>query len=121
VPAAIARVPGGQNHTEDGTEMTMLAWNTLRVDPGDGSPVQDYRIENGHVEMRGVKMKFNMEDQGRWQRLTAQQLSSHVMGNTVVAQWLQRRMGVHSLIRACAQPTHSVQLEEESSPESLAA
>ncbi len=101
----------------------MLAWNTLRVDPGDGSPVQDYRIENGHVEMRvlDIKMKFAPEGHCRWRRLTPPQLASHVMGNTAVAQWLQRRMGVHSLIRACAQPTHSVQLDEESSPESLAA
>ena len=101
----------------------MLAWNTLRVDPGDGSPVQDYRIENGHVEMRvlDIKMKYELEGRCRWQRLTPPQLASHVMGNTVVAQWLQRRMGVHPLIRACAQSGDQVKRAEESSLEDLAA
>jgi hypothetical protein len=36
-----------------------------------------------------------------WQRLTADQLNSHVMADTVVSLWLRRRMGFHQLIRAC--------------------
>ena len=28
----------------------MLAFNRLRIDPGNGSPAVDYRIENGFVE-----------------------------------------------------------------------
>ena len=98
----------------------MLAFNRLRVDPDDGSPAQDYRIENGHVEMRLVdfNMKYAHEGEGRWRRLSREQLSSHVMGNTAVARWLQRRMGPHSLIRACAQPSC---LQDESSSDSLAA
>src|SRR5712691_9265095 len=97
----------------------MLAWNRLRLDPGDGSPMQDYRIENGHVEARvlDIKMKSEREGHCHWQRLTPPQLASHVMGNTVVAQWLQRRMGVHPLIRACAQSDDQVEHAEESSPE----
>lgn len=98
----------------------MLAFNRLRVDPGNGSPAQDYRIENGHVEMRLVDfdMERGFENRPRWRQLTSEQLSWHIMGDTVVARWLQRRMGVHSLIRACAQPSG---LEDESSSEFLAA
>ena len=100
--------------------MGMLAFNRLRVDPGDGSPVQDYRIENGHVEMRLVdfNMKYAHQGEGRWRRLSREQLSWHVVGDTAVARWLQRRMGLHSLIRVCAQTSCS---EDESSSDSLVA
>ena len=30
----------------------MLACNTLRIDPGDGSPATEYRVEDDHVERR---------------------------------------------------------------------
>ena len=80
----------------------MLAWNKLRLDPGNGSVVEDYRIEDGEVEMRAIDLKHDFEGHRRWQRLTKEQLVAHVMGNTVVAQWLQRRMGVQSLLRTCA-------------------
>jgi hypothetical protein len=77
----------------------MLACKRLRIDPCDGSPVVDYRIENGWVERHTLETVVTREE--RWQRLTPEQLSCHVMANTVVAQWLSRRMGVHRLIRAC--------------------
>jgi hypothetical protein len=101
----------------------MLACNNLRVDPGDGSPVADYRVVHGHVEMRILDFDLYYERKGKdgWQRLTREQVMSHVMGNTAVVRWLQRRMGVHPLIRACAHPSHLEQVEEESSPESRAA
>jgi hypothetical protein len=81
----------------------MLACNRLRIDPCDGSPVVDYRIENGCVESRTVETaaESGITSEERWQRLTPEQLSSHVMAHTVVARWLGRRMGVHTLIRAC--------------------
>jgi hypothetical protein len=34
-------------------------------------------------------------------RLTPQQLSTHVERNTVVAQWLERRLGWRRLLQAC--------------------
>ena len=79
----------------------MLAWNKLRLEPGNGSKVEDYRIENGEVEMRSIDPERDEESHRRWQRLTKEQLIAHVMSNTVVARWLQRRMGVHSLLRTC--------------------
>jgi hypothetical protein len=82
-------------------KVSMLACNRLRIDPGDGSPVVDYRIENGCVESR------SLETATEWHRLTPDELSSHVMAETVVAQWLHRRMGDRRLIRACAPSTNN--------------
>ena len=83
----------------------MLACNRFRLDLDDGSPVSDYRLENGCVEMRVLDQtgKPEPETGSPWCRLTPQQLTSHVMANTVVAQWLRRRMGMRPLLRACFQ------------------
>ena len=87
----------------------MLACNRLRLDPGDGSPVVDYRIENGCVESRTLETaaESSTATEKQWQRLTLEQLGFHVMADTVVAHWLHRRMGVHRLIRACTQHSSS--------------
>jgi hypothetical protein len=87
----------------------MLACNRLRIDRCDGSPVADYRIENGCVESRIVETaaESSMTTDMRWQRLTPEQLTSHVMANTVLAQWLGRRMGVHRLVRACTESANN--------------
>ena len=70
-------------------------------DSGDGLPVLDYRIENGCVEYRILdRTTFDTDE---WQRVTPEELSVHVMSNTVVAQWLRRRMDLHRLLRACQQ------------------
>jgi hypothetical protein len=86
----------------------MLACNRLRIDPCDGSPVADYRIENGCVESRTLETGAECTTpEKRWQRLTPEQLTSHVMANTVLAQWLRRRMGVHTLVRACTESANN--------------
>lgn len=83
----------------------MLACNKLRLEPCDGSPVVDYRIEDGHVESRILRGATGTatatEKHWHWHRLTPEQLSSHVMSNTVVARWLIGRLGVRPLVRAC--------------------
>jgi hypothetical protein len=63
----------------------------------------DYRIENGCVESRTLEKaaEGGTTTKKQWQRLTPEQLISHVKADTVVAQWLHRRMGLHRLIRAC--------------------
>jgi hypothetical protein len=81
----------------------MLACNKLRIDSGDDSPAVEYRFESDRVERRILE---RASDRGEpidepWQQLTPEQLSSHVMSDTVIAQWLRRRMGVRRLIRAC--------------------
>lgn len=72
----------------------------LRIDANDGSRAIDYRIEDGrveHVEHREMAAAERAIE-AQWQRLTHQQLTSHVMANTVVAQWLVGRLGLHSLV-----------------------
>lgn len=75
----------------------MQTCNRLRVDAGDGSPVVDYRIENGRVECR-----VGDRTEG-WRPLSPQQLSLQVKSRTILAHWLSRRMGVFPLVRACSE------------------
>ena len=86
-----------------------LVCNTLRIDPSDGSPAVEYRIKNHRVERRilGMIGENTTDNEEHWQRLTPEQLTSHVMANTVVAHWVSRRLGLHSLIRACNQRSSS--------------
>ncbi len=81
----------------------MLEFNTLRIDPGAGCPVVEYRIDNDCVESRILDTSAGDSDrvERQWRALTPEQLSSHLMSGTVVAHWLRRRMGFHRLIRAC--------------------
>jgi hypothetical protein len=82
----------------------MLAFNRLRIDPGDGSTVVDYRIENGFVEKRTLEaVSGNSSTENAWHRLTPEELGSHVMADTILARWLSRRMGIRKLIRACTE------------------
>ncbi len=95
--------------------------NRLRLDAPDGSPWEDYRIENGHVEMRVPDVEAKPQN-GSWRKLTPEQITLHVMRSTVVAQSLQRRIGVHALLRACTQQSVAAKpTEEESSQEAVAA
>lgn len=89
----------------------MLTSNTLRIDRGPGSPIIDFRIQDGCVESRIVDSAHVENDSG-WQRVTAEQLSSHLLSNSVVAQWLRRRMGIHRLLRACMQQPLSADTTE---------
>jgi hypothetical protein len=95
----------------------MLACNTLRIDRDDGSAAADYRIEDDRVESRTLHTapEGSTNTKRLWQRLTPEQLSSHVMRDTVVARWLRRRMGVHPLIRACSQHFPSAKAEQDRS------
>jgi hypothetical protein len=92
-----------------------MACKTLRLDPGDGFLIKDYRIEEGHVEMRVLNLKHGPQRRRQWQRLTREQLITHVMENTVVAQWLQRRMGVRPLLRVCAPASDATEFAEPTS------
>jgi hypothetical protein len=75
----------------------------LRLEPGDGSPTKEYRIEDGNVEARTLDPEEGSVrgSESVWWRLTPEQLSIHVEHNTVVAQWLERRLGWRRLLQAC--------------------
>ena len=80
----------------------MLASNRLRLEPGNGSPVVDYRIENGCVETRTLATGAGENAlEKQWQPLTPEELSSRVLRDSVLARWLRRRLGLFRLVRAC--------------------
>ncbi|MGH9546142.1 MAG: hypothetical protein ACRD23_13120 [Terriglobales bacterium] len=70
----------------------------LRLNSVDGSPATEYRIDSGTVAVRTLT-PTGIESV--WRTLTPDQLSHHVERNTVVAQWLERRLGWRRLLRAC--------------------
>ena len=88
----------------------MLAFNRLRIEPRNGSPTVDYRIENGCVESRILDTdatRISSATEKQWQRLTPEQLTSRLMADRVLLRWLRHRMGVYRLIRACNQDSPS--------------
>ena len=94
----------------------------LRVEPKDGLDAQEYRLGDGTVEMRTLALKDAIDEdeyvESRWWQLTPEQLSIHVEHNTAVAQWLERRVGWRSLLRACVGEgflTHSTEHESRNS------
>jgi hypothetical protein len=91
--------------------LRMLAFNRLRLDPGNGSPAVDYRIKNGFVESRtletGSTKRSTLTIEKQWQRLTPEQLTSRLMADSVLLRWLRHRMGVYRLIQACNQDSSS--------------
>ena len=77
---------------------------SLRVDSGDGSSVEEYRIYEGIVEVRRQQDSRDPESGDNRHRLTHSELAAHVRDNTVVAQWLKHRIGWRRLLRACTNP-----------------
>jgi hypothetical protein len=79
----------------------------FRLEAADGSGAEEYRVRDGDIEVRTVRRSGEYRASSRdesdedWQRLTARQLTTHVQGNTVVAQWLRHRIGWRRLILAC--------------------
>jgi hypothetical protein len=74
----------------------------LRLEAEDGSAAREYRIDDGNVEVRNLQPPGGDDSaENSWQRLTPAQLSMQVERNTVVAQWLERRLGWRRLLQAC--------------------
>lgn len=82
-----------------------MACNKLRIDPNDGSPVLEYRIEDGRVERRTVEAPVpeSTAIEAEWKELTPEQLASQLMAHIVVARWLNRRLGIFSVLPAAGQ------------------
>ena len=63
----------------------------LRLEAGSGS-AKEYRIRDEMIEVRQLQSPSG--DESQWHQLTPEQLTDHVKRNTVVAQWLKRRLGL---------------------------
>jgi hypothetical protein len=74
---------------------------SLRLEAAEGFAGEEYRIYDGDVEVRNLPRREGAGRTGTWHRLTPGQLSTHVQRNTVVAQWLQRRLGWQRLLQKC--------------------
>jgi hypothetical protein len=72
----------------------------LRLEPYDGSPAKDYRVHAGEIEVRLVATRG--QDEAGWRRLSPEELSQHVRNNTIVAQWLQERLGWRKVLQKCS-------------------
>src|SRR5947207_3060179 len=75
----------------------------LRLETPDGRAVEEYCIHDGEVEAR--LLLGDARDDHEWHQLTPEQLIDHVNRDTVVAQWLKRRLGWQPLLRACGAQT----------------
>jgi hypothetical protein len=89
-------------------KMALMPLN-LRLEAPDGSFQEEYRIQGADIEVRTgpPSVEFDSTDDGsrdEWHRVSAEQLSAHVHGNTVVAQWLRHRIGWRRLVLACTEP-----------------
>lgn len=75
----------------------------LLVESDDGSPAREYRIAGEKVEVRIFPLEGGLATRAEslFRQLTPEQLSTHVERNTVVAKWLERRLGWRRLLRAC--------------------
>ena len=77
----------------------------LRLEAQDGSQIEEYRIDGGRVEVRNLCFcGLDDSSDSNWHRVTQQQLRIHVERDTVVAQWLKRRLGWRPLLQACVNP-----------------
>lgn len=66
----------------------------LRIPSENGSPINEYRIQNGQIEFRSLDetgKPFSVT-QGKWRVLDVSELQLHFALDTVVAQWLMQRL-----------------------------
>lgn len=71
---------------------------TFRIETSDGKDVEEYRLIDGYIEVRESKAERGA---GEWRTLTPAEVTAHVEKKTIVAQWLQQRLGWRGLLRAC--------------------
>src|SRR5438046_1461364 len=73
----------------------------LRLETPDGRAVEEFCIHDGEIVARKLRDDVSGGDRD-WHQLTSDQLRDHVNRNTVVAQWLEHRLGWRRLLRACS-------------------
>ena len=82
-----------------GTQTMALVPNRLRLE--DSKRAEEYRIRERYVEVRELHFPAqDDESSADWHLLTPQELADHIHANSVVAQWLQRRLGWRRLLQA---------------------
>lgn len=66
----------------------------LRIESRNGSPVNDYRISGGSVQVRVLDPSGREYpgSESRWRMLDANDLQLHHALDTVVAKWLDERL-----------------------------
>jgi hypothetical protein len=75
----------------------------FRLEAADGHAAEEYRLHQQNIEVRRLQPN---QREVVWHRLTADEIAGHVKRNTVVARWLERRLGWRRLLWAC-QPEDS--------------
>ena len=76
---------------------------SLRLEAADGSAIEEYRIQEGNIEVRRLRSP-DVESGGDWHCLTPAELTAHVQRKTAVSVWLRRRIGWRRLLLACTEP-----------------
>jgi hypothetical protein len=71
----------------------------LRVEPANEGDGEEYRIHNKRIEVRRLSQPGHVER--CWRGLTSEEIASHVHRNSVVARWLELRLGWRCLLQAC--------------------
>jgi hypothetical protein len=74
---------------------TQTVKNLLRIPSENGSPINEYRINHGHIEFRSLTSQgqpFSSRKQG-WRMLGVGDIQLHFALKTAVAQWLIERLG----------------------------
>lgn len=74
--------------------LTQISKNLLRIPSENGSPVNEYRIYEGHVEFRSLNaqgLPFSSPASG-WRTLGIGDIELHFALKTAVAQWLIERL-----------------------------
>lgn len=66
----------------------------LKIPSENGSPINEYRIQGGHIEFRSLDSQGRPFSQtaGKWIALDPSDLELHFALNTAVAQWLIERL-----------------------------
>ena len=73
---------------------TQISKNLLRIPSENGSPINEYRIKQGHVEFRSLNaqgLPFSSPAAG-WRTLGIGDIQLHFALKTAVAQWLIERL-----------------------------
>ncbi len=72
----------------------------LRVESVNGSPVNDYRIRNGSIEVRSLDRSGRPlpRDMSHWRALDDNDIQLHYALRTIVAKWLDARLGADTVV-----------------------